>query len=243
MASRKSTKTTTKKPVKSKSTTSKRSTKTAKSTRVAPSVESQSVERSLQSSNRVSPKTLKIVIVLAVLAGVAYLLKGLFVVALINNVPLTRIEVLKELESRYGQQVADEIVTNKLILQEAKKQGKLATNEQVEEEMNNIKASVEAQGMTFEDALSLQGTNEAKVRESILVYKSAQNLIADTISVSEEEVLGYFDENQALYEDKAYDDVKEEIKNQLIDQKLQSQLFTYIQDLKTNSKVQYFVEY
>lgn len=209
-------------------------------------VESATVETprsDVRVNKKFGSRNVRIVIALGVIAGILYLLKGVFVVALINNIPVSRIEVIKELEKRYGQQVADKLITNKLILQEARKQGKLATNEQVEEELNKIKASVEAQGMTFENALSLQGTSEAEVRNSVLVYKSAQNLIADTISVSDDEVLGYYDENKALYEDQEFEDVKDDIKSQLMDQKLQSELFAYIQELKTNSDIQYFVEY
>ena len=46
--------------------------------------------------------------------------RGLFVVALVNGEPISRIEVIKALEKQGGKATLDSLVTKKLIAQEAR---------------------------------------------------------------------------------------------------------------------------
>src|SRR3972149_1263490 len=67
-----------------------------------------------------------------------YYFKGLFVAALVNGQPITRLDVIQELEKRGGQQTLSSLITQALILQEARKQGVDVTKTEVDDEVKKV---------------------------------------------------------------------------------------------------------
>src|SRR3972149_2654206 len=85
-------------------------------------------------------------VVIVVLLSLLYLLKGLFVAAFVNGQPISRLSVVRELERRGGAQALDSVISQTLILQEAKKQKVTATDEEVNATIAEIEVSLEGQG-------------------------------------------------------------------------------------------------
>ena len=69
---------------------------------------------------RISKSKFFIPLVIILIAAILFYFKGLFVVALVNGVPITRIAVINELEKQGGKQTLSSLVNQTLILQEAK---------------------------------------------------------------------------------------------------------------------------
>jgi len=60
-------------------------------------------------------------LLVVVLVVAAFLLKGLFIAALVNGQPISRFTVISELEKQSGKQALTSLVNQTLIFQEAKK--------------------------------------------------------------------------------------------------------------------------
>ena len=67
-------------------------------------------------------------LIIVLLAVLAYVGMQQLVVATVNGVPVSRITLLKEMESQIGEQVLDSLITRQLIVQEAKKQKKILSS-------------------------------------------------------------------------------------------------------------------
>ncbi|CAN5692127.1 hypothetical protein BH11PAT2_BH11PAT2_04670 [soil metagenome] len=198
------------------------------------------------------PKTLKInakkaAIVAGLLAilAVGFLLKGLVVAATVNGSPISRASVTRELEQQGGKAVLDALITEKLIETEALRQGAIPTEDDVTQEIKKLEEQVKMQGGTLKDALAQQGLTEEKLREQIRTQIEIEKLLADKVAVTDEEIEAFLSENKITLpeeSDKALA-VKEQIRDQLKDKKLQENAKTYVETLKTSAKIKYYATY
>ena len=175
--------------------------------------------------------------------SLAYLLRGLIFVAFVNGKPITRLEVIKNLEKQSGKIVLDDIITKELINQEAKKRGILITQETIDEEIDRIKNFLKEQGMTLDIALSYEGQTMDDLRDNIRLQKQVEEMINSEIQIDDDEVLKYFENIKEFFNDKVYNDVKEEIRKDLRQQKLDAKFAEFMQKLKNDSDIKYIVNY
>ena len=110
-------------------------------------------------------------LIIVLLAVLAYVGMQQLVVATVNGVPVSRITLLKEMESQIGEQVLDSLITRQLILQEAKKQNIAVTDEEIDQEIEKLKEQFSASGQDFDELLKLQGMTMERVREEIRLQK------------------------------------------------------------------------
>lgn len=186
-------------------------------------------------------------IIIAAILGVAalgYLGRGLFVAALVNGMPISRLAVVRELEKQGGSQTLDNLVVKSLIFQEARKKGVTVSQEELDQEISRIDEIVSKQGMTLDEALALQNQSKNDLIEQIKIQKTVERILADKIVVTDEEVKDYFDKNKELFDDGAkLEDVSGEIRNQLAQIKLSSAYQSWITDLKANASINYIVTF
>ena len=186
-------------------------------------------------------------IIIAAILGVAalgYLGRGLFVAALVNGMPISRLAVVRELEKQGGSQTLDNLVVKSLIFQEARKKGVTVSQEELDQEISRIDEIVSKQGMTLDEALALQNQSKNDLIEQIKIQKTVERILADKIVVTDEEVKDYFDKNKELFDDGAkLEDVSGEIRNQLAQTKLSSAYQSWITDLKANASINYIVTF
>lgn len=194
--------------------------------------------------NKKTTKLLIKAIALLLLLLLLYLGRSLFVAAIVGNRPITRISLIQELEKQSGQQALDNLITKELIYQEASKQNINIGSEEVTAEIDKIKSSLESQGTTLDAALSMQGQTRESLEENIRVQKTLEKVLQSDIEVSDEELSKYFEENKSLYGEGAkYEDLKENIKEQLKQEKLSTVFQTWIEKLRSDTKIIYFVNY
>ena len=205
--------------------------------------EAKESKSSIKVNGRKKRKYGVIVIVVLILSAFLYFFRGLFLVALVNNKPITRLSLIRRLEKESGQATLENLVIKELILQEARKRGVSISQEDIQEEIDNITEIIEAQGTSLEDALSMQGQTIDDLTENIKIQKTAEEILKDEIQVSDEEVYEYFEENKEFYEDKEFVDLEEEIKEQLSQEKLQVKFSELLENLKNESDIKYLVTF
>ncbi len=96
-------------------------------------------------------------LVLVVLGYFAYVYRGEFVVATVNGKPITRYQLMTELEKQGATQALDSIIIQKLITTKAQEKKIEVSNEIVATEIKTIKETLKAQGMELDQALQAQG--------------------------------------------------------------------------------------
>jgi parvulin-like peptidyl-prolyl isomerase len=180
------------------------------------------------------------VIVILVLA---FVFKGQFIAATVNGSVVTRHAVISELESVSGKNALESIITEKLINSEADKKGIKVSVDEVVAEIKIIEAQVIAQGGTLEQALSAQGLTQEIFEKQILLNKKLEKLLADKISVSDDEIKKYIADNKITIPAGQEETYNEQIKTQLQQQKLSSEASALIASLRATAKIKYFVEY
>lgn len=189
-------------------------------------------------------KKLTIAIILALVLAAGFYFKSLFVAATVDGTPITRVALVKELESQSGQETLDSLITRQLVYQEAEKQGIEITDVVIEQEIERLRGVVEAQGTTLDNALALQGQTEESLKRNIRFQKTIEELLKEDVEVTDEEAREFYEQNKDLYEEGAqYEDLEEDIKEQLRQQGLQQEFQGLIQRLREEANINYFVEF
>lgn len=182
-------------------------------------------------------------IVLVVIAALIYLLRGFFIVAMVNGQPITRWTYYNELEKQSGKQVLNTLVTKDLILQEAKKRNITVSQSEVDSEMKKIQDNLSKQGQTLDQVLALQGMTKDSLIDQIKFQKILTKMVSGNVKVSDKEIADYIDKNkESIPADANQADVKKQAADQLQQQKLNEEIQKFISNLQKNAKISYFVK-
>ena len=174
---------------------------------------------------------------------ILYIFKSLFVAAIVNGQPISRISIVKNLEKRGGQAALDTLINEALIFQEAKRENVSVTDEEVEEVISKIEAGLENQG-GLDQALLLEGMTREELVKQIQMQKLVEKMLTNRIIVTEADVSEYINTNsEILPEGASAEEINETVKNQLQQQKLSSEIQIWLADLRQKAKINYFVEY
>jgi len=190
-----------------------------------------------------SKKTLTLLIIV-LLVGAFFYFKDYFVVAIVDGEPISRLSIIERLEKRSGKAMLDSVITEKLIDNETKRQGISVGEDDINAEIQTIEANVVAQGTTLEEALTQQGMTMEDFRQSITLQEKLEKLLDDKIKVSEEEISTYLEKNKdQLPPSQDQGKLREQVAEQLKGQKLNQEGATYIEELRTKAKIQFFMKY
>lgn len=192
---------------------------------------------------RVKKSQVLVLIAVVLLLLLAYIFRSLFVAALVNNEPITRLEIVKQLERLGGNQVLNSLVAQKLIMQEAKKKGLVASDKEVDAQIKIEEEQYKKQGQSFSDALKAQHMTLPEYREQIRFEKTVPKLLGK-IEISDKEIDDYLKQNAGLFP--AGTDPKqqrEQVKQTLIQDKSRAKVQELIGKLRQDGKVLFFVSY
>lgn len=190
------------------------------------------------------PLVITLVALVILIAAGLYLAKGLFVAAIVNGMPISRLSVIKELEQQGGKQALQGIIDQKVIETELKKQNVNVTSQEIDDQIKKIEEQVTSQGGTLSEALAQQGMTAEKLQEQISIQEKLKKVLADKIAVSDADVDAYIAESKApTPEGVSPEDFRKQISEQLKQQKFQQEAQKWITDLTGNAKIKYFVDY
>ena len=180
-------------------------------------------------------------IIIVVLSGI-YFSRSLIVAAWVNGRPVYRLTLIHELEKQGGKQVLDALIEKSLVASEAKKNKIIISQPEIDNEIASIEKTISSQGISLDEALNMRGMSRKNLEDQIETQKIVEKILASKVTITEEEAKDYFTKNKTLFgQNPVYDKVKEQVKNQLFQQKLAGEYNTWITDLKTKSKILYFI--
>jgi foldase protein PrsA len=187
-----------------------------------------------------SKKLIKPLIFLLILAAV-YLLKDEVIVASVNGKPVSRWALVRNLEKQSASTVLENMTLQMLVEQELKKAGVEVTDEEMDAEISKIEEQLAAQGQNLDDLLAAQGLTRATVKEQLALSKGMEKLLSDNITVTDEEIAAYFEQNKEMIgADVAFEDIKADIEAQLRQEKLATEQQKWFAEIKKNAKINYF---
>lgn len=150
-------------------------------------------------TNRLKQPKIFIPLIVIILIVLAFVFKGVFVAALVNGQPISRLSLIKELEKQGGKQTLASLINQTLILQEAKKKNINISEKEVNEEVKKIEEDLKKQGQNLDTALLTQGMTRGDLIAQLKIRKLVEKLLADQIKVTDKEVADYVEKNKETF--------------------------------------------
>lgn len=184
-----------------------------------------------------------IVVAILLLALLAFYYRSLFVVATVNGTPITRLAFYNEMESQYGKSTINSLVTKTLVSQEAKKQNISVDDKEIDAELKKQEDFYAKQGQKLEQLLDNQGWNRDYYKDRIKMQKMIEKLLEKDTKVTDDEIKQYIERSKDQFPegtDTTTKEFKENIRQQLKQQKLDQNFQTWITDLQKKASIQYY---
>ncbi len=184
-------------------------------------------------------KKFYIIVVIAGLLLLSIYKKDWFIAATVNGTPITNLELQSKLNQQFRSKTLDQLVTEKIILNEAMKNNALPTEAEINGKIKEIETQVGG-AQALDGLLSQQGQTRSSVRDGLKLQLAMTKLYEKNATVSAEEVTNFVEQNKdqlratdsASQQKEAYDAIKSQKLSQLFSQKFQ--------ELKTKAKIQIF---
>lgn len=159
--------------------------------------------------------------------------------AMVNGQPITGFELLGKLNEQFRTQTLNQLINEKIILQEAGKMGVIPNNQEVQSKISEIETNVGG-AQSLEAILSQQGQTRVTLKDRVRLELAIAKLYDKEASVSAEEVTKFLETNRgvlratdsAQQEKEAYDLIKQQKLTEIFTQKFQ--------ELKQKAKIVIF---
>lgn len=192
----------------------------------------------------VSNRTILLTLVSLAILGSAYGYRSLLVAATVDGQPISRLAVIRQLEKENGQAALDNLIIERLITTEADKAKVVVAETVIDAEIEKVKGTIAAQGMTLDDALAAQNLTLAEVRKQIKVRKMLEQLLGEAIQVTDADIDTYITDSK-LTAPKAMSDeeFRGKIRSQLEGQKFGKEADRWVTEARQKASVHYLVDY
>lgn len=184
-----------------------------------------------------------IIVVIVALGALIYVYKGLAVAALVNGKPVSRFALIRELEKGSGKQVLETLITEKLVKGALDKERIFVSEYEAQSEIKKLEENIVKQGGTLDQLLDTEGIKKSDLVKQLTLQLRVKKLFADKIKVGDEEVDAYIKENKVKVPKDKPEAFKEQIKNQLEGQKLNQAASEWVETLRSEASIRYFVNY
>src|SRR3989339_155963 len=171
---------------------------------------------------KINKKTAIIIAAVIILGVLIYAGKGLFIAAIVDGSPISRLSVISKLEKTSGKKLLDSLIAERLVKNEVKAKKIVVSDEEINGEIKKIEDQIALQGGTLDEALIAENMSRNDLKTQIILQKELEKLVADRINVTDEEVAQYISDNKisipAGEEAAMSEQIKKELKNQKINQ-------------------------
>lgn len=228
-----------------KKTTSKASApKTSVKTRTQ--FQSLAVEETKSPKKSLKIRKLYIIFVLVIIAfgALLYFGRGLFVAAVVNGQPISRLSIVKEAEKQSGKQALQTIVRNTLIEQEARRANITVSDQEINDEIKKVEGSLSKQGQKLEEVLKMQGMTRADLTKLIRLDKMVGKIVGKDVKVTDKDIDAFLEKNkEVLPKDQSEEQLRKTAQERLKQEMLNTKVQAWLESLQNKAKVLYFVQY
>ena len=181
----------------------------------------------------------KFVIIAIVIIAVTLLFtykKNWIVAASVNGGMISNFEVLSRLNNQYRTQILNQMINEKIILQEAQKQNVLVTPNEINDKIATLEKSVGGKE-TLDGLLTQQGQTRTGLQDQIKIQLIIEKLYVNEASVSASEITAFVAQNEGQFQATDSAGQQKEAEDSLKQQKLGTLFNQKFQELKTAAKV------
>ena len=187
-----------------------------------------------------NPKVLKLALLVVIIGLLTYKIGPWLVPAVAGSRPITRFEIWSRLEKTYGAQALDDMINEKILDKAIADSGVKINQSKLDEQIKTLETQFESTG-GLDEALTQRGLTRKDLIKQVKTQLAVEELLADKIAPSEDEVKKQFDAGLAtVYKDKKFDDVKGNITEELKQSKLRDAFLAWFADIKKDAKVKSF---
>lgn len=189
-------------------------------------------------SLKIKVRTIVQVGIVVALMLLFFLKPELFIAADVNGQPVTRIALLKELETSYGKQTLETLITKKLIFQEAKEKNIEVTQEDLDAKYTELESAMAAQSTDLSEFLKQQGMTREELNEELKIQIIVEKSVADQLTVTDEEINTYI-ESSPFYnpDEEVTPEMKEQVAEALKQQKGSAATQQWLQEIRSRSNI------
>jgi foldase protein PrsA len=188
---------------------------------------------------------IQILLVVAVGVLVFFLAKKyrrFFLAGTVNTTPISRWQLNQRLVDQYGEQVLEEMVNEAILKDLASKSGVEVSDQDISDERNKIIEQVGGQE-AFDQALVQYGLTLDSLNDRLRITLTQEKLAEKNISVevSDEEVQQEFKTNASFYEGKTLEEASGEIRDVLLEQKLQQEFAAWFDQQRQAAQINLYI--
>jgi foldase protein PrsA len=138
-----------------------------------------------------------LIVTAVILVGFSYFKKD-DTAAKVNGEVISKTELNSLLNDQYGAQVLDSLISEKLVLQEAKKKKITVSESELKKELKTLQDSYGGE-TAFQSAMKSSGVSTDRVNKDLKTYVLTRKILEPRIKITDAEMKTYFDENKATF--------------------------------------------
>ena len=179
--------------------------------------------------------------IIAIVLGVIILLlvainRGWIVSAIVNGKPIFRWTVNSTLMSRFGQQTLENMITERLIADEAKKAKVVVTKTEIDAKEQEILKSFGG-NVTLDEVLTYQGMTKADFDEQIKLQMLLTKLIGKNIVITADDIANYRATNSATLVATDEASIQAEAREAILTQQVSEKIQPWFTELRSKAKI------
>jgi len=196
-----------------------------------------------------SPKTITVIILLAAVIG--FLLGyGVFkpnqgAVASINGQKISKQQLYDVMVKSNGEEALNSLISKKLVELETSKQKIVISDEELQNELQKYYDNYGGQA-GFNEALAANGYTLEEFKQEIVNELSIRKNLEPQITITDEELKTYFEENKTLFtaegQEANFEASKDEVREALLQTKLEEEYSTWIDNLYQQYSVKNYLK-
>ena len=184
-------------------------------------------------------KNFYFILIIAGLLLLAVYKKEWIVAATVNGSPVSNIDLQTRLNQQFRQNTLNQMINEKIILDEAAKNNVAVSEEDVNQKIKQVEDSLGG-AQVLDSMLAQQGQDRNSVRQQLKLQIAIEKLYSKEATISAEEVANFIEQNQEQLRATDSAGQEKEAIEALKNQKL-SQIFSQkFQDLRQKAKIQIF---
>ncbi len=188
-------------------------------------------------STNVMLKRLIVLVLIIGLAALVYYKRSWFIAATVNGSPISNFELLSRINSQFRTQMLNQMVNEKIILDEGRRNNIQITDSDIENKISEYETNVGGKE-SFDALLSQQGQTRESLKQQIKIQLTIEKLYANEATVSADEVKKFIEENKSQLTASDSAGQTKEATEALKQQKLSDLFRQKFQQLKDSAKVQ-----
>ncbi len=184
-----------------------------------------------------NPRMVRLGIVLLILlVGFFLVKKGYILAAIVNGKPITRMELNNQLSSRFGQQTLESMITERLIVDAAQKEGVVITQSDVDAKVATITSTL-GPDVNLEELLRYQGMTKTDFEHQVRLQLTVEKVLGKDIAVEDGEVDAFIQTNRDTMTATDEAALKVEAREALVSQKTSEKMQPWLMELREKAKI------